>query len=720
MAKLLYNLGKWVYERPKRVLAFWVLAIVIMTSLALNLGINFKGDMTIPGTKSEKAGKVLQKAFGKGKDQGSIRLIFKVKDGKSFDDTSVKEAVNKLITKVQDNDKAVIAVSDPYKTGTINSTRKIGYADITYKVPADDVKNSSKNKVLNSLKITRNKGIKTELGGSVKLSGTTVEGTSEAVSIVVAFFILVITFGSLLAAGLPIVTALIGLAAGLMGVILATNFFSMSSLSISLASMVGLAVGIDYALFIVSRFRQNVSDGNEIKEALALAMGTAGSSVLFAGTTVIIALCGLSLVGVPFLGVMGLAAAFVVFSVILVSLTAVPAVIRLTGKHIAPRKKKKANVKEKNKESNLWGRFVTKHPVIIILAVILLAVGISYSALDMQLGLPDNATKPKNSTERKGYDIIAEGFGKGFNGKLVVVVDGRKAGSNSQKAIQNSANKIKDLSDIASMTPPIPNKTGKIAIINIIPKSGPNDEKTKDLVKDIRNLSSDTEKTNDVKLMVTGTTAVNIDISDKLAQALPEFAIVVLGLAFVLMTIVFRSILVPIKAVLGFLMTLGATMGFAVLTLHKGNFAELLGIPRAAPILCFIPIIAVGILFGLAMDYEVFLVSRMRENYTKTGDAKKSVTSGIKLGGTVVSAAGLIMISVFASFATNGDINLKSMGLPLAFGIFFDAFIVRMTFVPAVMALLGNKAWYMPKWLDKILPKFDIEGDSLPKEEGAA
>ncbi|WP_035795516.1 MMPL family transporter [Clostridium akagii] len=724
MAKLLYNLGNWAYKRPKRIILFWIMVIVVAIGFIASNGIDFRGDMSIPGTESAKAGTVLQNAMGQTTDYGTIRIIFKVKDGKTINDPSVMKTINKTIEQVQKKDTAIKSVASPYMNRTISKNGKIAYADITYNTAADKVKKESIDKVSEGIKTSRNVGIQTELGGSVTLTPTEMGGSSEVISIVVAFVILIFTLGSLLAAGLPIITALIGLITGLLGILVATSVADLSALSLSLASMVGLAVGIDYSLFIISRYRENIGEGYEPQEAAAIAMGTAGSAVLFAGVTVIIALCGLSLCGVPFLGVMGKAAAGVVLAVVLVSLTVVPAVISLAGHHIKPKQNNKVSTKlvhkEKNQNSNLWGRVVTKYPIITIIVALALTGLIGYSALDLELGLPDNGMMQKTSTERKGYDIMSEGFGEGVNGTLVVVLDSSKAGNNPLKtmqAMQESVKEIKGLSDIASITPVVPTKDGKIAMVQVTPKTGPNDQETKDLVQNIRDKSGITEKNHNVQLMVTGRTAVNIDTSDKLSNAIPIFGGVIIVLALVLMLLVFRSILVPIKAVLGFVMSLVATLGFSVLTLQKGNFADLLGIAKPAPILCFIPVIVIGILFGLAMDYEVFLVSRMREDYTKTGNAKASVLSGMKASGVVVAAAGLIMTIVFTSFGVQTDINIKSMGLPMAFGVLFDAFVVRMTFVPAVMTLLGKSAWYMPKWLDKILPKFDIEGENINKDK---
>lgn len=725
MAKLLYKLGHLAYEKPKKILLTWLLLLVTLVVIAFSMGIKFTGELSIPGTKSEKAGDVLKEAFSQGDEPsgGTIKLIFKTEDGKKVEDKSVKEAIDKTIAEVK-KDSSVKSVADPYMMKTISADKTIAYADITYDVPANDVTESSKENILDSIEISKDAGIQTELGGSVAFSSIEIGGVSEVLGVGAAFLILVITFGLFLAAGLPIITALIGLVSGLMFIFIGTNFTETSSFTLSLAAMIGLAVGIDYALFIISRYRQNISEGYDLKESTARSLATAGSAVLFAGVTVIIALSGLLLVGIPFLGVMGIAAAVVVLMVVLVSLTAVPAVISLVGDRISPNRKNKIftifdkkNKSSKANKPNAWGKFVSKHPVIIVFAVLLLTISISTSALKLELGLPDNGMKAEDTTERKGYDILAEGFGDGFNGPLIVVADASNVDKNPYLAIQESVKSLNDIGDIESISPVIQNQTGKVAMVNIQPKSGPNNIKTKELVKNIREKAEDVEKDTAVKLMVTGSTAVNIDISEKLSDAMPKFVVVIIGLALILMILVFRSILVPVKAVLGFAMTLASTLGFGVIVLQEGNFRTLLGIPAAGPIVCFMPILATGILFGLAMDYEVFLVSRMRENFMKKGKAKEAVVSGINHSGTVVTAAGLIMAIVFASFIFNEDIIIKSMGLTLAFGVLFDAFVIRMTFVPAVMMLLGKGAWYIPNWLNKILPKFDIEGESINEDE---
>ncbi|MDI3089677.1 MMPL family transporter [Priestia megaterium] len=719
MGKYLYKLGGWAYRKRKRVIFGWLAVLVALGIGLMSLGAIFDEGMSIPGTKSEKAMDVLNKEFSSNKsdDGGQIRIIFKAPKGETLESTSVQKTVQSIMD-LAVKDKDVKSVSNPYQTGSISQNKKIGYLDITYKVDANKVTEHSKEKVKDITKLARNTGMQAELGGSVSFSPLEIGGASEIVGIVVAFLILAFTFASFLTAGLPIITAVVGLIVGILCILIGTNFASIQSVSLTLAVMIGLAVGIDYALFILSRYRQQLAEGVEMEKAVARSVATAGSAVVFAGLTVVVALCGLSIVGIPFLTVMGLTAGLSVFVVIAVSITLVPAVIGIVAHRISPTRKNQflawAHSKNTNAESNKWGRIVTKYPILIILIVVIVTGIFSVPALHIELGLPDNGMKSKETTERRGYDLMAEGFGDGINGPLVVIVDGSKH-KDAQVPIAKVTNEIGDLSNIASITPPIPNESGKFAMLNILPKTGPNDVKTKELVNAIRDKAKIIKADEKVHVMVTGNTAVNIDISDKLSEAVFKFTSVIVIFALALMLIVFRSILVPLKAVLGFIMTLTATLGFAVFVLQDGHFTKLFNIPEPGPLLNFMPVLIIGILFGLAMDYEVFLVSRMREDYMHGKSAKKSILSGMKHSGPVVAAAGLIMISVFASFIFAGETMVKSMGLVLAFGVLFDAFVVRMTLVPAVMSLLGKTAWYLPNWLDRILPNVDIEGESILK-----
>ncbi|MCP1462093.1 MMPL family transporter [Bacillus amyloliquefaciens] len=706
MSGFLYKLGGWSARNRLKMISAWLVILIASIVIAISLKPAFSEDMSIPDTPSEKAMDIIQKEFSKGPDKGSIRVIFGAEDGKKLTSKPEKQAIEETLKKIK-TDHSVASIASPFETGTISKDGSVAYADITYKKAADDITDASVSHMKHSLSAAGDKGLQTELSGDVPGAGVEIGGVSEIVGVVLAFVVLAITFGSLVIAGLPIVTALIGLGVSIALTLIGTQFFTIASVSLSLSGMIGLAVGIDYALFIFTKHRQFLGEGVQKNESIAKAAGTAGSAVVFAGLTVIVALCGLTVVGIPFMSAMGLTAALSVLMAVLASVTLVPAVLSIAGKRMIPKSYKKKE--KKSAGTNAWGRFVTKKPILLsIFSIILLAV-ISLPAMHLELGLPDAGMKAKDSPDRRAYDLFSKGFGEGFNGKLTIVADAKGVKGNKSEAFQDAVKEMKDLHNVASVTPAMPNEKGDYAIITAVPETGPNDKATKELVQDIRKRSDK----NGIRLLVTGSTAVNIDISDRLNDAIPEFAILIVGFAFVLLTVVFRSLLVPLAAVVGFLLTMTATLGLSVFILQDGNFTGLLSIPEKGPILAFLPILAIGILFGLAMDYQVFLVSRMREEYVKTKNPVQAIHAGLKHSGPVVTAAGLIMIFVFAGFIFAGEATIKSMGLAMTFGVLFDAFIVRMTIIPSAMKLMGHAAWYLPKWLDKIIPNVDIEGHKL-------
>ncbi|MBB6634546.1 MMPL family transporter [Cohnella thailandensis] len=719
MAKWLYHLGKGAYRRKKTVFLGMLGLLILAISAGIGMGSAFSGDMSIPGTKSEKAGIVMQEAFGGGSEGGgTIRLIYKAPEGETLESESVKQLIQSTEQEVA-KDSEVASIAPLYESNTISADKRIGYSTVTYKSAAGDVTDESIEHVQTAIEAANDSGLQTELGGTVALSEVSPGGISEVIGVAVAFLILILTFGSFVAAGLPILTALVGLGTGIMLIFVVSHYSSIPTFSLSLASMLGLAVGIDYGLFIISRFKQNLKAGMERQEAAAMANATAGSAVVFAGLTVIIALLGLQVTGIPFLGAMGIAGAVTVLVAVLISLVLTPALLGATKKLFVPKAKKNANAarsqEKQSSESNVWGRLVTKFPLPAVIVSVLVLGLISLPFLDMHTGLPNNGTKSIDTTERRGYDLLAEGFGPGFNGPLVIVAKADSGATDPSAAIAEATKGLIDLPNVASVTPPQLNAAGDTAILTLLPDTDPLDTKTSDLVKLIREQSDSNHAQTHAELMVTGSTAVDIDISDMLNKALPKFAGLIAGLAFVLLAIVFRSILIPVKAVLGYLLTLTATLGFVVYVVQEGHMAGFFGIAEPAPVLNFLPVLVAGILFGLAMDYEVFLVSAMREKFVHENHPRKAILYGIKSNGRVVLAAGLIMVTVFASFIFAEDTIVKSMGLALAFGILFDAFIVRLTLVPALMSLLGKSAWFFPKWLDRILPKVDIEGESFQK-----
>lgn len=722
MAKYLYKLGQWSVENRKKIVVGSIGILVAMVIIALSMGPSFEDSMSIPGTKSEEAGNLIKKEFQTSDQPSSseVQLIMKAPKGETLESEHINNEISDMLHEIKEKDKDIVSVATPLELGNISENKKIGYAVVTYDVAPTKVTEASKENILENIEKTRDAGIQTEIGGNVAFSELEIGGVSEAIGVLVAYLVLAITFASFLAAGMPIITALIGLGIGIMTILIGTNLFEITSFSLSLAAMLGIAVGIDYALFIIARFRQQLAKGYSIKESVSIATATAGSAVVFAGLTVIIGLLGLSVAKIPFLTIMGISAAICVLISIFVAVIVVPALLGLMGKKMGPSRKNKFLHKimggNKKQGSNKWGEFVTKRPLIVaVFGVALLAV-ISIPFFHMELGLPDNGTKSDETTERKAYDLLSEAYGPGYHASLVVVAKTSDQTGDAHQSLIEATNELSKLDNVKTVSPAIPSPTGKVYMISITPKTGPNDSETKKLVNEIRDHSEMMEKEHHIELLVTGSTAVNIDIAQKLNDALPIFASLIVGLAFVLLVPVFRSILVPLKAVLGFLLSLGATLGFVTFVIQDGNLINLFGFAIASPVLCFLPVIVIGILFGLAMDYEVFLVSRMREEFTHTGDARKAILAGMRDSGGVVTAAGLIMIAVFAGFMLAPDPIIKSMGFALTFGVLFDAFVVRMAIVPAVMMLMGKAAWYLPKWLDKILPNIDVEGEAVMKE----
>ncbi len=720
MAKILYRIGRWSARNKIKVLIAWLVLMIGVLTVALVMEPKFSDGIRIPGVPAEEAGKVINKEFDMNEDSGSVRIVFHQKGGNLTSEESQK-VINEALNKVQE-DTNIVNVANPYQNKTISPTMDTVFADVTYSLDKDAVTKASLDQLEDSIEIARNAGIQAELTGNLGiLNFPDIGGITEGIGIVLAFIIIGITFGSLLIAGIPILTALVGLAVSMGTIMLGSHLVEMQGVSLTLALMVGLAVGIDYALLIIARHREQLGNGMDLEASIARSIGTAGSAVVFAGVTVIVALAGLAIVGIPFLTVMGVTAGIGVLFAVLLSITLMPAILKMIGNRIDPLRRKKtekatvpnkSHVDQSSKE-NFWAKVVTKHPFVVSIVCLAIAVVMSIPALDLKLGLPDNGTKPTENTQRQAYDMLTEGFGEGFNGQITVVLDASQVSGDKMAALQKVASEVAMNEEVAFATPAIPNQKAEFGIVQITPKHGPNADETNDLVHEIRDKGKEIAKDQGVKVYVTGIAVMNIDISEKLLNALPAFIIFIVVFAVILLTVVFRSLFVPIKAVLGFLLTIAATLGMVVYIFQDGHLMDLFGIASKGPILAFLPIFLIGILFGLAMDYEVFLVSRIREDYSQLGDAKKSIRDGMKHSGKVIVAAGLIMISVFAGFALTDDAMIKSMGLALAFGVAFDAFIVRMTLVPAAMQLMGDKAWYLPKWLDKILPNVDIEGVTL-------
>ncbi|WP_305786515.1 MMPL family transporter [Symbioplanes lichenis] len=716
MATLLYRLGRFSFRRRRLVLALWVLVLALLGVGAVTLSGSTTSAFSIPGTESSRALDVIGEKMGGGGNTASAKVVFTVSGDATLTGGSPKAAIERAVAKLQTAPQ-VAAVADPYESQTVSQDGQTAYATVTYRVAAVDLTEADKEALLAAGDTAKSAGVGVEYGGDATQAGTEA-GATEVLGVVVAAVVLLVTFGALVAAGLPLLTAIVSVGVGMAGIQIATGFFDLSGSTSALALMLGLAVGIDYALFIVTRYRHELG-ARDPEEAAARAVGTAGSAVVFAGLTVVIALAALAVVGIPFLAAMGFAAAGTVAVAVVISLTLLPALLGFAGTKVLP-KKQRAGAAEptgKTPAGERWARAVVKHRVLALLVPVLAIGVVAIPALDLRLALPDDSSAAPDSTQRKAYDQLAEGFGAGFNGPLVIVVEApagqaATAGAQAQKIISG-------LADVVLVTPPTPNQAGDTALLNVIPKSGPTSEDTKDLVHAIRAQESGFTAATGATLAVTGTAAINIDVSEKLSDALLPYLAVIVGLAFILLMLVFRSILVPVKATLGFLLSVVAAFGALVAVFQWGWLADLFGVDSTGPLVSFIPIFLIGILFGLAMDYELFLVSRAREDYVHGAAPDEAIISGVKHGARVVTAAALIMISVFAGFVLADDTIIKSIGFALAFGVAVDAFLVRMTIVPAVLSLLGRSAWWLPRWLDRALPNVDVEGEQLTKHLAA-
>jgi RND superfamily putative drug exporter len=556
-------------------------------------------------------------------------------------------------------------------------------------------------------------------------------GVAEIIGVAVAALVLVIMLGTLTAAGLPLLMALVGVAAGVGGTFALTSVVDMSSISPMLALMLGLAVGIDYSLFIVNRHRNQLLAGMDGEESVALATGTSGNAVLFAGLTVIIALAALVIPGLPFLGVMGLSAAATVGVAVVVALTLTPAILSLVGnrlvskrawakaaKHNAdPNRGTEDLLKEEHRSSHGWGGLVTRHPVMAMLAGVLLLGIISLPAGQLRLALPDGRSEPVDSQAFNAYDVTSRSFGEGMTGPIVVVGD-FPAGLSEAEAQAKQLDVADILRSTENVTAAIPvalSEDRRTAVFQVIPREGPASASTVEVVSELRAEKAEIDEATGVSIGLTGQTAGNIDVSTKLGDALPPYLAIVVGLSLILLLLVFRSIVVPLLATGGFLLSLAAAFGAVVAVYQWGWLGTVFGVDNPGAVLSFLPIILIGVLFGLAMDYQVFITSGMRESYMHGETAKHGVRSGFSHASAVVTAAAIIMVSVFSGFIFSHLNMVRPLGFAMAFGVLIDAFLVRMTIVPAVMYLLGSKAWWLPRWLDRMLPDVDVEGAKLRK-----
>ena len=738
MPALLHSLGRWCARHATRVLAAWALLIAALGGIVATTGIQLDDTFTISGTESMRGLEVLSDRLPQAAGT-SEQVLITSSNGRIENHAP---AVNAFALQASQID-GVAMVSPPFgdKATGVPSTVSEDGAHVLVQVQADASVGSittgttPKAKTVaqdldtlaerveamdSSLTVQRSGNIDQEVGIGIS--------AVELVGVAIAAIVLLITFGSLMAAGTPLIAAAVGVGTGMLGILAAASVTDINSTTPVLAVMIGLAVGIDYALFIVSRAREYLADGVDPAEAAGRATATSGGAVVFAGTTVIVALCGLSVAGIRFLTTMGLASAAVVAVAVLVALTVVPALIGLLGQRLLPRRRRAADAgaDADRRPASRWVRAVTRRPWVTIGAVVVLLGLCAVPVSGLRLALTDNGFAEKGSQQRETYDAVAEAYGEGYNSPIVVIADISQP-SGSVAAVQGLARDLSQLDGVEGVSLATPNEDGTLAFVQIRPEKSQADPATMELVRNIRSHAGDYESRYGLTdVMVTGQTAVAIDVAEALNDALIPFGIVVVGLSLILLMVVFRSIAVPVTATLGYLLSLGAGMGAVGAVFGWGWAADLLAVSKVGAVISFLPVIVMGVLFGLAMDYQVFLVSRMREEWTRRRAeataarpaarreaAVAAVEAGFLGSAKVVVAAAVIMIGVFIAFVHTDNVYVKPIALGLTVGIAADAFLVRMTLIPALMAALGEKAWWLPAWLDRLLPVVDVEGEGL-------
>ncbi|MFB6610284.1 MMPL family transporter [Agromyces sp. NPDC056379] len=755
MSSALYALGRWAYGARGLVLALWLIVLAVLFTGAALLGVGTDNTYRIPGTESQEALDALARTFPQ-VSGSSAQLVAVAPEGGDVTDADFEAAVESAVTELAAIPQVSSAAS-PYSSATSANVSADGSAvlvPIQLSVGTTSVLPSTADALQAegaALEAALPGGSQVAVGGQLFSQSSTGISVTELIGIAIAFVVLLVTFASFAAAGLPLITALLGAGASLAIVFIGTGFLTITSTTPLLALMLGLAVGIDYALFIISRHQDQLKQGHDPAESAARAVATAGSAVVFAAITVIIALLGLAVAGIPFLTMMGVAAALAVAIAVLISLTLTPALLGFAGWRVVAKRYRLARTADaavradasadatsglapvdgtddEDDEGELapepvahsrfflgWVRTATRWPIVTIV-VIVAALGVAaLPAMHLRLALPDAGSLEEGTPGRVAYDLIDEHFGPGYNGPLIVT--GSIIQSTDPVGLMDDlGTEIAGVPGVASVALSTPNEGGDTGIVQVIPQGGPDSEATKDLVAELRSMHDHFEEEYGVDLSVTSYTAAGIDISDRLAGALLPFGLLVVGLSLVLLAMVFRSIVVPVTAALGYALSVAAAFGLTTLVFVDGFLADALNVADVGTVISFMPIIVMGVLFGLAMDYEVFLVSRMREDFVHHGDPHSAVERGFLSSSRVVTAAAIIMFAVFAAFIPEGDASIQPIAFGLAVGVAIDAFIVRMTLIPAVLAVFGRRSWWIPASLDRVLPRFDIEGEGLARE----
>ncbi|MGJ7450314.1 MMPL family transporter [Aquipuribacter sp. MA13-13] len=736
MSSLLYSFGRLAHRRWRVVLLVWLLVLGGAGTAALTLNQGTSNAFSIPGTESQEALDRLGATFPQ-VSGASVQLVARAEGG--LDDEAVLRSVEQVVEQVEAVDAVAAVLSPLTADGTLSEDAQVSDDRDTLLLTAqldvnqDGVTDQLRDELSAVVADASGPEVTWVAGGDAFAAQTVALSWVELVGLAVAAVVLTLTLGSLLAAGMPIVVALVGVGVAMALVFASTVVIELSSTAPLLAVMIGIAVGIDYSLFVLARHRDQLGEGMDPEESTGRAVATAGSAVVFAGLTVMIALAGLSVAQIPFLTVMGVSAALAVAVAVMVALTLLPGFMGMAGHRLTPRPRGSRRgrrpgpaadaeapdhpgrdhaVRRAGGPAGRWLAVVTWRPLV---TVVVLTAGLlvaALPALDLRLALPDAGTAAADTPARTTYDLLSDEFGAGFNGPLIVTGD-IVASTDPLGLVADVQERIEALDGVAAVPLATPNEGADTMIVQVVPEGAPASDETRRLVQDIRDLREPLADELGVEIAVTGATAVAIDISDRLLRALLPFVLLVVGLSLVLLAMVFRSIWVPVTAAVGYLLSIGAALGAVVAVYQWGWLEGPLHTVALGPVISFMPILLLGILFGLAMDYQVFLVSRMREHWVHGEDARDAVRTGFTSAAKVVAAAAVIMFAVFAAFVPEGDATLQPIALGLAVGVFVDAFVVRMTLIPAVMTLLGERAWWLPAWLDRRLPSFDVEGEGL-------
>jgi len=711
---MLPRLAAWCYRRRRVVLILWIVLLIGVNVLAKTAGGDLLKSLSLPGTESQKTFDVMKADFRKSGDTGY--LVFKSTGEGGVRAVAVTNEIQNNLAPALRKMNHVASVTTPFDQGGerfISQDGKIGYAEIQFDVQANDVPVNLASDMRSLVKKANTDTLEIELGGSMFTDAT--QPKSELIGILAAVVILLIAFGSVLAMGLPIMTALFGIGTGLAIVTLLARFTDVPSFAPQVTAMIGIGVGIDYALFISTRYREALHEGMPPEQAVVHAIDTSGRAVLFAGGTVVISLLGLFVIGLAFIRGLSIGAAIAVLLVMAAAVTLLPAVLGFVG-HTIDKWALPTAKKPKPPEQTVWARWsrtVQKHPWPIAVGAFALLIVLALPALGLRLGIADAGNDPGKFTTRRAYDLLSEGFGPGFNGPLLVASQVNSPGDVA--AMQKVAAAIATTPDVAGVSPVIPSPNGKAVFMQVFPKGSPQDASTTQLVHRLRDDVIPTSSTGStLEAHVGGQTAVSVDLADTMGSRLPYMFLAILLLSFILLMLVFRSLLVPLKAVIMNLLSIGAAYGVIVAIFQNGWIKSVVGIGKEGPIEAWVPMMLFAIVFGLSMDYEVFLLSRIKEEYDRDHDNATAVSHGLAKTARLITAAAAIMICVFGSFVLSDLRVLKLIGFGLAFAVFIDATVVRLLLVPATMELLGDKNWWFPKMLDW-LPRINVEGHARPE-----